>query len=111
MQLLVRNRTEEERLSSFTYQEWRHEHRAADLCSVLQVLGRSTLDCLRHEGASLDVALQRRSMASAEQRGNGAQAKSMRRYQKGARSQSSCFSSPAPCAPPPLRQPSGLATP
>lgn len=85
MQALVRGRGEADRVFDFTYPEWRQAYKTVGEKLRLQVLGPPTLCCLRHPGASLDAACHRRSMEAMQQRGNWAQATSMRRYQKGGR--------------------------
>lgn len=81
----VKGKAEHEKVFNFTYEEWRRVYRAAGERLGLQVLGPPTLYCLRHSGASLDAAWRRRTLPEIQQRGNWAQASSMKRYQKGAR--------------------------
>ena len=81
----VRWRSPEAALFPFTYAEWAKQYRACGNACQLQPLGPPTLYCLRHAGASLDVALGRRDLMQAQQRGNWLVPSSVRRYQKGGR--------------------------
>ena len=78
-------RPQKEALFPFTFAEWARQYRACGEACQLQPLGPPTLYCLRHAGASLDVALGRRDLMQVQQRGNWLVPSSVRRYQKGGR--------------------------
>ena len=82
---LVKNRKETEQVFPFTYSEWAASYRRAGIACQLECLGPPTLYGLRHAGASIDVALGRRSLPEVQQRGNWVAPASVRRYQKGGR--------------------------
>ena len=82
---LTQGRDESEQVFQFSYGEWASAYRQAGLTCQLECLGPPTLYGLRHAGASIDVALRRRSLAEVQQRGNWLAPASVRRYQKSGR--------------------------
>ena len=85
LETLRRRRALEAPVFNFTYPQWAAQYRRATQALQLEVLGPPVLYGLRHAGASLDVALSRRSLMEVQKRGGWAATSSVRRYEKAGR--------------------------